>query len=475
MLVSMMTTGEYFTRYVTSEPMAENVTSEPMAEGVTSEPIAEGVTSEPMAEHVTSEALAEIVTSKPIAEAATSEPIAEAAMSEPEPEYARSEPEPERPIGEPESEFWTSEPFVEPGAEAEAWAEGSVEPQADPEALEDAELYVWLIIYSIWIVFTVLGNAIIIRALLRKKSYKTKPVDLLLLALVVARTLVGLFVVPSRITGLYSEEYLGSILCKLCHYTSMSSSVSSIMFTTSIAVTKYRETVRQMPEAQRRIIVNILIICFVAFVYSTRAAFLHDLIEIELPSGDIWSCAIPEKHRRVDNIMSFVDFGALFALPLIIIVFCYRKVLKHELQKKKTTQKINSKLTISDKQLQQMQKASLSTIQMIIVVSILFTACSIAPYVWKLYVRCGAELPSEFRFVNQVVYLISYSNPWLNVIVILYFRPDLRVWRGSAGGGKVVPVDETPTKKKMKERIDSQLPIANKWCTSVRHMEPSAK
>ena len=42
------------------------------------------------------------------------------------------------------------------------------------------------------------------------------------------------------ISGMFSEAYLGSILCKLCHYAAMGSTASSVFSIIAIALVKYR-------------------------------------------------------------------------------------------------------------------------------------------------------------------------------------------------------------------------------------------
>ena len=334
-------------------------------------------------------------------------------------------------------------------AEPEVWISSSVDPAAAAEGMDQVELNAWLTVYSLWIVLTIAFNIAVVYAILKSRASRKKPTDKLLLALVISRIMIGLFVIPTRITGLYSERYLGSILCKLCHYTFAVSTVSSVLVTLSIAVAKYRASVGLWQDSFRRINLNIFLVFLVASIYSLRAVFVYDLNFIELPAETTWSCSVIPDRRYVDNIISFVDFFLLFCAPLLIILICYRQVLRQEFDKKTTVHKVNKvaaqflKKNLSYEELKSIRDASLNSIRMIIVISVLFTICSSVPYMWKLYMRCVSDLPRNFSIIDHTIHLVSYSNPWLNALVILYFRPDLRgeIFQCHK---KVRPSDEQP-------------------------------
>lgn len=403
------------------------------------------------------------------------EPSVEPEM-EPEPE---GEAELSSTFPEPETEL-EPEPEMEPEAEGEAEAEAEGEygdVTAEPEGLAEfastKEVALWISLYSIFIVMILAGNVLIIGILLKNKHAKRSATNLFLLSLLLARACIAVFVVPARITGIFSEEYLGSAMCKLCHFCALGSSVSSVLSTMGVALSKYLEVVHKSTDFNvKRTVLKVAGVWIVSYIYATRKLVLSDLTEIML-SGQtpIISCTIDTAYLETSNAFIFVDIAFLFLIPFLVILFCYVKVIrafrasqreqrclsrdgvpdlkavtngnnnqaeKHPpdfgngvLGQTETPQKMSMFGTAPPAWGPGMESVSLGreffrNAQMLVTITLLFTICTSVPYIWRLYMYWTDDLPSNYQNIDRAVYLCSYANPWINVFVFLYFRNDIR-------------------------------------------------
>ena len=128
-----------------------------------------------------------------------------------------------------------------PEGEKEPKAEAEQQAEAEPEAIPEGEapgrmLSQWITLFTLCILIIIVGNILIILIILRNKKTRTEQANVFFLSLLVARTSVAIFVIPARITGLFSNELLGSVLCKLCHYAGRGSAVTSVLSTTAVAL-----------------------------------------------------------------------------------------------------------------------------------------------------------------------------------------------------------------------------------------------
>ncbi len=364
-----------------------------------------------------------------------------------------------------------SEPEAEP--ESETAAEPEDEPSAVAEITDEARLYLWICLYSACILLIVIGNTAIIYAMLRRKLLRSRPVNYFLFSLIVARASIGLLVVPARLLGLFSEEYLGSILCKLCHYAGHTSTVTSILSTSMVAVTKYIDIVKHegtLRFTTRQGSLGVVAVWIAGALYAIRAPIFYDLIAMKSEDGStLYSCRISPSFADVNIVFVYVDLVILFALPFAVIAFCYSGTIKglrrmaadsmdskvpaedtendekpklrvspppveirpvwedEEQQRKKSPFKAAQKMAANPEAESdaEIRKASLRSIKMILIVATLFVICTFIPYPFKIYTYYH-EVSEAFNVAERWVYFLSYCNAWLNVIVILYFRKDIR-------------------------------------------------
>ncbi|KAK2155834.1 hypothetical protein LSH36_230g06026 [Paralvinella palmiformis] len=363
------------------------------------------------------------------------------------------------------------------------------------------------------------------------KLHKRNAINIYLVSLLVSRMSIGVLVVPARITGLFSEAYLGSFLCKVCHYFALGSSASSVASTTAIAIIKYQEIVLKKSEIKisiKKALRDVGMIWLAGHLYAIRAPVMNDLTVYK---GRI-ACTVTEPYRNVNEYLIFVDLVFLFITPMVIVVFCYVKLVLFLKEKKgdkpknssppilvnegkdksdtasyldvsmkkregengddtnktKETDRTNEDVkktadskeedetkdakepnesqyakdeneTKGTKEANESQEAhegdetkeaqqtieseedkeanntndtkksksqKKNAINMVMIVTTLFVICTIMPYIPRLYGYWKDEVIEDFAIFETICYQISYSNAWINAIVILLFRKDIR-------------------------------------------------
>ena len=303
---------------------------------------------------------------------------------------------------------------------------------AEQEAVSEAETNnnnvrkgVFVTIYSMIIVLIVGGNVSVAVTIMAKKDLREKTSELYLFSLVTARTMIGLLVVPARITGMFSEAYLGTILCKLCHYCGRGSSVASIYSIVAIAAVKLYQVKTGQPYVKLPLKKSLTIMIGVwifSFLYALRFYIVNDIVFLEDVSGKPFvSCTVDEgKYAVVDKYFTVVDMITLFIIPLLIILHCYIKVIN--------TLTLNKmELSFSTERLVAViDPASRKAIEMLVILVVLFTICTVAPMILQLYKLWGGEIFEGYSDLENSIFIFSYSNAWINVIVFVVFREDLR-------------------------------------------------
>lgn len=335
-----------------------------------------------------------------------------------------------------------AEPEITASAEPEVISEpeSEVTPIPEGEAFTQQEITIWMTFYVFWIVLIIALNIATIISLTQPGVINNKLSNMFLLSLIVARTAIAVLVMPARITGLFSNQFIGNTLCKLCHFCGYSSSGVSVFSTCGVAVSKYIEV--KHPEINiplKKGLLSIVIVWVVGFLYGIRAYFLNSLVLISTSIGAIWACTADPAMQAENQVFIFTDLILLFIIPLVLILVCYCSVLKV------LNKKLHNKIFVMIKSSNQTENrktgsgkprdydvteetVNIKSIKMLIGVMAAFIVCYAAVYIWKLYVFFTGvnTFTSHFLTVEQIVYLISYSNPWINVFMYVYFRKDIR-------------------------------------------------
>lgn len=310
-----------------------------------------------------------------------------------------------------------------PGAEDNAAAERIPEsehsnPEPEAEGISASDNTTLIVLYSIVIGLIIIGNIIVVIIILNDKYLRRDPNNSFLVSLVLARACIGCFVVPARITIMYGADYLGSVLCKLCHFAATGSSVASVLSITGIAVMRYITIKYEKPNIERKVWVAIGLLWIFAHMYAIRSPIVFDLtlMTVTVSSSNMtrYTCDVPSSFSHLAKYFLISDIIVLFVLPSAVIIFCYTKVISYLGTASETM------ITSGERQ------GRRRSIHMIITLVILFIICSALPIGINLYMVYGGTLFEGFFLMEEIFYLISYSNAWINVIVLWHYRDDLK-------------------------------------------------
>ncbi|KAI0228169.1 hypothetical protein LSAT2_021350 [Lamellibrachia satsuma] len=190
-------------------------------------------------------------------------------------------------------------------------------------ALDDSNndvVVVWMTLYVVWIVACLASNGLLIASIIRqRRQLRDSDVTVLVLSLVVAQMLVGVFVLTASIAGLF---YDGSWLCKLHHYTALVSSVTSSASLVGLVVVTRKEAAGSRFSSDR-MGCAIGAAWLVALVYATRAAVVNNLVTVEVGSGHVISCTVESRYKAIDNWLSAVDAAFMFLVLSIVLFWVY--------------------------------------------------------------------------------------------------------------------------------------------------------
>ena len=324
---------------------------------------------------------------------------------------------------------------------------------------DETELVLLITLYSLVIFLVVVGNLGMVAVILRNKKLRKNPSNNYLISLLVSRALIGGLVVPARITGLFDARYLGSVLCKLCHFCGAGSAASSVFTIVAIAVNKYQLLDPNSVDSRNPVghsIKVIIAVWIVGYVYAIKAAVTNDLVMTTVNGKEMWACASSPEFSTYVRGFLIVDVVCLFVIPFCIIITCYSRVIRHlanKVKSQKTTKSSENESTNQRSSLpngdqreevhgdlggkeqddnenvkkqQISDKRDLNTIRMVVVLVVLFTICTVIPTALQMYRVWGGSAFEGFSYLMHAVVLFASSNPWINIVVFIFFRDDLR-------------------------------------------------
>ena len=303
-----------------------------------------------------------------------------------------------------------SKSFVEP-----------VDAQAESEAGDDTLLISFIAAYSLIILLIIGGNGLVATILIRYRLMFKSVVNWYLLSLVISRIMIGLLVVPARITSLFSEEYLLSIICKLCHFVGHGSSVSSVFSIVGIAISTYWQLVKgsDLLKTQKSNFYAVVVIWIMGFTYSIQSPIITDLSILQVHGVDQWACTVDPDYYFISRYLVLCDCFLMFIIPFMITLFCYIRVIKMLATRLESNKKEHESISSSNLE-------ALLKIRMIVTLMTLFTICSLAPVVCKMYLSWDGPPFTDISIITNGIYMFSYSNAWYNIIVFFIFRKDIR-------------------------------------------------
>ncbi|XP_037365579.1 galanin receptor type 1 [Talpa occidentalis] len=299
-------------------------------------------------------------------------------------------------------------------------ASGREAPRPEPPlpAGLDVENWVTLAVFGLIFALGVLGNSLVIAVLARSRPGKPRgTTNLFILNLSVADLAYLLFCVPFQATVYVLPSWvLGAFLCKFTHYFFTVSMLVSVFTLAAMSVDRYVAIVHARRASSLRVSRNALLglglIWALSVAMASPVAYHQHLYR---PPGSnqtyCWGQWASQRHKKAYVVCTFV-FGYL--LPLLLICFCYAKVLNH----------LHKKLKNMSKKSEASKK---KTAQTVLVVVVVFGVSWLPHHVIHLWVEFGAFplTPASFLF-RVAAHCLAYSNSSVNPIIYAFLSENFR-------------------------------------------------
>ncbi|XP_026087273.1 galanin receptor type 1-like [Carassius auratus] len=315
--------------------------------------------------------------------------------------------------------------------------------------------FVTLLIFGLIFILGVLGNSLVITVLAqRKPGQHRSTTNIFILNLSVADLSYLLFCIPFQSTVYMLPTWnLGAFICKFIHYFFTVSMLVSIFTLSAMSVDRYIAIVHCRKSSYIRVgrhaLIGVLVIWVLSFAMATPVAYYQGIVESEDNSTFCWEVWPDHNRRKIYVVCTFV-FG--YVLPLILISFCYAKVLNH-LHKK--LRNVSKKSEASKKK----------TAQTILVVVVVFCLSWLPHHVVHLWVEFGSFPLNQASFVLRVAaHCLAYSNSSVNPVIYAFLSENFRQAYKQVFRCQVsfeCPTNET---REMKSKIE---PAPSTNCTTV--------
>ncbi|ELK11144.1 Galanin receptor type 1 [Pteropus alecto] len=228
---------------------------------------------------------------------------------------------------------------------SEGNASGPEPPAAEPPPLAGlgVENFVTLAVFGLIFALGVLGNCLVITVLARSGPGKRRSTtNLFILNLSIADLAYLLFCIPFQATVYALPTWvLGAFICKFTHYFFTVSMLVSIFTLAAMSVDRYVAIVHSRRSSSLRVSRNALLgvgcIWALSVAMASPVAYHQRLFHRDASNQTFcWEQWPDQRHKKAYVLCTFV-FGYL--LPLLLICFCYAKVLNHLHKKLKNMSK----------------------------------------------------------------------------------------------------------------------------------------
>ncbi|XP_021542100.1 galanin receptor type 1 [Neomonachus schauinslandi] len=303
---------------------------------------------------------------------------------------------------------------------SEGNASGPKPPAPEPRPLFgiDVENFITLVLFGLIFAFGVLGNSLVITVLARSKPGKPRSTtNLFILNLSIADLAYLLFCIPFQATVYALPTWvLGAFICRFTHYFFTVSMLVSIFTLAAMSVDRYVAIVHLRRSSSLRVSRNTLLglgfIWALSIAMASPVAYHYSLFHLEVSNQTFcWEQWPNQGHKKAYVVCTFV-FGYL--LPLLLICFCYAKVLNH----------LHKKLKNMSKKSEASKK---KTAQTLLVVVVVFGISWLPHHIINLWAGFGdfPLTPASFLF-RIAAHCLAYSNSSVNPIIYAFLSENFR-------------------------------------------------
>ncbi|XP_043973731.1 galanin receptor type 1 [Gambusia affinis] len=281
----------------------------------------------------------------------------------------------------------------------------------------DTSNYVALLFFLLIFTLGVLGNSMVITVLARSKPGKPRSTtNIFILNLSIADLFYLLFCIPFQSTIYVMNTWVfGAFICKFIHYFFTVSMLVSIFTLSAMSVDRYVAIVHSRKSSSIRVarhaLVGVVVIWLLSLAMAAPRMHYYNLFHGGRNETYCWDVWPNQNHKKVYEVCTFV-FG--YVLPLLLISFCYAKVINH----------LHKKLRNMSKKSEASKK---KTAQTVLVVVVVFCLSWLPHHIVQLWVEFGNFPLTEASFVFRVAaHCLAYSNSSVNPVIYAFLSENFR-------------------------------------------------
>ncbi|MGH0157897.1 UNVERIFIED_CONTAM: hypothetical protein FKN15_034134 [Acipenser sinensis] len=268
---------------------------------------------------------------------------------------------------------------------------------------------------------------------------------------------------------------LGAFICKFIHYFFTVSMLVSIFTLSAMSVDRYIAIVHSRKASSIRVarhaLIGVIAIWIMSLAMAAPVAYHQSIVKRGGNSTYCWDVWPDLKHKKIYVVCTFV-FG--YVLPLVLISFCYAKVLNHlhkklrnmskksEESKKKVLNHLHKKLRNMSKKSEESKK---KTAQTVLVVVVVFCISWLPHHVVYLWVEFGSFPLNQASFVLRIAaHCLAYSNSSVNPIIYAFLSENFRKAYKQVFKCQISSASPLNDVKEIRSKVDTP-PSTN--CTNV--------
>ncbi|XP_048882674.1 galanin receptor type 1-like isoform X1 [Brienomyrus brachyistius] len=315
--------------------------------------------------------------------------------------------------------------------------------------------FITLLVFGLIFILGVVGNSMVITVLARSKPGKPRgTTNIFILNLSIADLSYLLFCIPFQSTVYMLDTWvLGAFICKFIHYFFTVSMLVSIFTLSAMSVDRYIAIVHSRKSSSIRVakhaLIGVALIWILSFAMAAPVAYNQNIVQRNENNTYCWEVWPDQSQKKVYVVCTFI-FG--YVLPLLLISFCYTKVLNH----------LHKKLKNMSKKSEASKK---KTAQTVLVVVVVFCLSWLPHHVVHLWVEFGSFPLNQASFLFRVAaHCLAYSNSSVNPIIYGFLSENFRKAYKQVFRCQVASESPLNDIKEIRSKVDTP-PSTN--CTNV--------
>ncbi|KAI9520906.1 Galanin receptor type 1 [Dissostichus eleginoides] len=213
----------------------------------------------------------------------------------------------------------------------EQWNRSRAEEEGEKLFGIGADIFITLLVFGLIFMLGVLGNSMVITVLARSKPGKPRSTtNIFILNLSIADLSYLLFCIPFQsVVYMMQSWVLGAFICKFSHYIFTVSMLVSIFTLSAMSVDRYIAIVHSRKSSSIRVarhaLIGVMVIWILSLVMAAPVMYYQNIFRRDNQTY-CWFWWPNQTLKKVYVVCTFM-FG--YVLPLLLISFCYAKVLNH--------------------------------------------------------------------------------------------------------------------------------------------------